>query len=66
MPGHDWEGFTREVIRIAAVDGLTNRRALCDLMVAWCTTTWPSDKQPDRETVNKKLKELWPEELPEI
>lgn len=65
-PGHDWPAFTREVIRIASEDGLTNRRALCDLMVAWCTESWPSDKQPDRETVNKKLKELWPEQLPEV
>jgi len=61
-PTYDWAAFTRELIRAAILDGFNTRSEIAAHMRKY-VESW--EKQPDAETLRRKLKELYPDDLPE-
>lgn len=62
-PQYDWEGFTREVVRFACLDGFRTRTELMRHMRDWCAATWP--EQPDERTLQRKVKEHCTSDFPD-
>jgi hypothetical protein len=60
---YDWAAFTRELVRAANLDGFDTRLALGTHMRRWVAENWK--KQPEEMTLQKKLAELYPMDLPE-
>jgi hypothetical protein len=61
-PTYDWTAFIREALRAANLDGFETRADMAKHMLKWVAETWKY--QPDPRTLQRKLAELYPADLP--
>lgn len=59
---YDWNAFTRELIRTANLSGFATRTEMAAHMREWVAENWRA--QPDERTLQRKLAERYPTDLP--
>lgn len=62
-PSYDWKAFNQEALRAANLDGFTTRMEMAAQMRKWVAEHW--EEQPDERTIQRRLAELYPSDLPE-